>query len=222
MRTPAASAAYWAPALSFLLAHQSPSYRVEAVDTIGHWPALHLARAGIPLARGWFRQDDFPQNALLYRPLTAPPYLAWLRTMAVRYVVLPDATLDYTAHGEAALLRSGRAGLRVALRARHLTIFEVAHPRPIVTGPGRACMVSLTENGAVLDVARAGTYRVAIRYTPYWGVVPGCPGRARDGMTRLTVPRAGRVTLAFSWTAERALDVVAGTPAGDCRRDRAG
>ena len=188
VRTSAADASYWAPAVSFLRAHQSPSYRVEAVDTVGHWPALHLARAGIPLARGWFRQDDFPQNALVYRPLTAPSYLAWLRTMAVRYVVLADATLDYTAHGEAALLRSGRAGLRVALRARHLTIFEVAHPRPIVTGPGRARMVSLTENGAVLDVARAGTYRVAIRYTPYWGVVPGCVRPARDGMTRLAVP----------------------------------
>jgi hypothetical protein len=222
VRTSAADASYWAPAVSFLRAHQSPNYRVEAVDTVGHWPALHLARAGIPLARGWFRQDDFPQNALLYRPLTAQSYLAWLRTMAVRYVVLPDATLDYTAHGEAALLRSGRAGLRVALRARHLTIFEVAHPRPIVTGPGRARMVSLTENGAVLDVARAGTYRVAIRYTPYWGVVPGCVRPAHDGMTRLAVPRAGRVTLGFRWTAERALDVVAGAPASDCPRGPAG
>ena len=110
----------------------------------------------------------------------------------------------------------------MALRARHLTIFEVAHPRPIVTGPGRARMVSLTENGAVLDVARAGTYRVAIRYTPYWGVVPGCVRPARDGMTRLAVPRAGRVTLGFRWTAERALDVVAGAPASDCPRGAAG
>ena len=107
VRTSAADASYWAPAVSFLRAHQSPNYRVEAVDTVGHWPALHLARAGIPLARGWFRQDDFPQNALLYRPLTAPSYLAWLRTMAVRYVVLPDATLDYTAHGEAACCAAG-------------------------------------------------------------------------------------------------------------------
>jgi hypothetical protein len=36
-------------------------------------------------------------------------------------------------------------------------------------------------------------------------------------MTRLAVPRAGRVTLVVRWTAERALDVVAGTPASDCR-----
>ena len=35
-------------------------YRVEAVDTVDHWPALYLARANIPLVRGWFRQDDHP------------------------------------------------------------------------------------------------------------------------------------------------------------------
>ena len=113
-----------------------------------------------------------------------------------------------------------RAGLRVALRAAHLTIFEVAHPRPIVTGPGRARMVSLTENGAVLDVARAGTYRVASATRPIGASCRVACARRSDGMTRLTVPRAGRVKLAFSWTAERALDVVAGSPASDCRRAR--
>jgi hypothetical protein len=218
VRTSASDAAYWHPAVSFLRAHPSADYRVEAVDTVGHWPALHLARAGIPLARGWFRQDDFPQNAVLYHPLTPASYLAWLHLMAVRYVVLPDATLDYTAHAEAALLRSGRAGLQVVWRAPHLTIFEVARPRPLVTGPGRARVLSLTHSTALLDVSRAGTYRVAIRYTPYWSVATGCVREARDGMTRLVVPHAGHVMMAFSWSAERALDVVAGAPASDCVR----
>jgi hypothetical protein len=220
VRTSASDASYWQPAVAFLRTHQSASYRVEAVDTVGHWPALHLARAGIPLARGWFRQDDFPQNAVLYGRLEATPYLTWLRTMAVRYVVLADASVDYSARDEASLLRSGRAGLRVVMRAPHLTIFEVPHPRPIVTGPGAAHVVSMTRSGALLDVTQAGTYRVAIRYTPYWGVSSGCARGARDGMTRLTVPRAGRVKLVFSWTPERALDVIAGTSASDCLRYR--
>jgi hypothetical protein len=154
--------------------------------------------------------------------MTPAAYVAWLRRMAVRYVVLPDASLDYTAHGEAALLRGGRTPLRVVLRAHHLTIFEVPHARPIVTGPGRARVLSLTRGGALLDLPRAGTYRVAIRYTPYWGVTEGCTREALDGMTRLTVPRAGRVTLVFSWSAERAFDVVAGAPASDCPRHRVG
>jgi hypothetical protein len=216
MRTSAADASYWQPAVDFLRSHPTPSYRVEAVDTVGHWPALHLARAGIPLARGWFRQDDFPQNAVLYRRLTPASYVKWLRAVGVRYVVLPDATLDYTAHDEAALLRSGQAGLPVVLRARHLTIFELPRAQPIVTGPGRARVLSLTQSGALLDVARAGTYRVAIRYTPYWRVSAGCVREARGGMTSLTVPRAGRVTLVFDWTPDRALDVVAGAGASDC------
>jgi len=29
------------------------SYRVEAVDTSTHTPAIYLAEAGIPMARGW-------------------------------------------------------------------------------------------------------------------------------------------------------------------------
>ena len=63
---PSASATYWAPAIRYLHRHLTPSYRVEAVDTSGHWPAYYLPQAGIPLVRGWFRQDDFPQNAILY------------------------------------------------------------------------------------------------------------------------------------------------------------
>jgi hypothetical protein len=218
VRTSASDAAYWRPAVTFLRARETPNYRVEAVDTVGHWPALHLARAGIPLARGWFRQDDFPQNAVFYRTLTPASYLAWLHLMAVRYVVLPDATLDYTAHAEAALLRSGRAHLRVVWRAPHLTIFAVPRARPLVTGPGRPGVLSVTHSSALLDVPRAGTYRVAIRYTPYWTVSTGCVREARDGMTRLILPRAGRVLLAFRWSPERALDVVSGAPASDCVR----
>jgi hypothetical protein len=138
----------------------------------------------------------------------------------VRYVVLADASVDYSAHHEAALLRRGRAGLSVVLRTRHLTIFELPHPAPIVTGPGPARVVFLSHSGALIEVGRAGTYRVAIRYTPYWGASSGCARRASDGMTRLAVPRAGRVKLAFNWTPERALDVIAGSPASDCRRAR--
>ena len=56
-------AAYWAPAgISFLHARDR-QHRVEVVASWGHWEADYLPRAGIPIARGWFRQDDFPQNA---------------------------------------------------------------------------------------------------------------------------------------------------------------
>ena len=63
--------------------------------------------------RGWFRQDDFPQNEVLYDKLTAATYLRWLHRMSVRYVVVTDAAPDYSARHEIALLRGGRSGLPV-------------------------------------------------------------------------------------------------------------
>ena len=42
----------------------SPGYRVEAVDTHGPLAGVYLASAKIPLARGWFRQDNFPFDEL--------------------------------------------------------------------------------------------------------------------------------------------------------------
>jgi hypothetical protein len=88
---PTASATYWEPAIGFLKAHLTPSYRVEVVGTARHWEAAYLPRAGIPLTRGWFRQDDFPQNKVLYGPLSGSSYLAWLHALGVRYVVLTNS-----------------------------------------------------------------------------------------------------------------------------------
>src|SRR5205085_12293352 len=114
---PSSARSYWTPSIRFLRARDDPSYRVEAVDTSGHWDAAYLAEAGIPIVRGWFRQGDFPQNELLYDSLGRRSYLAWLRLMGVRYVVLTDAPVDYSARGEARLLRSGRSGPRRVFRS---------------------------------------------------------------------------------------------------------
>jgi hypothetical protein len=136
--------------------------------------------------------------------------------MAVQYVVLPDARLDYSSHAEAALLRGGAAGLPVVLRTRHVTIFAVPHPRPMVTGSAPGRVLSLGQAGAVIDLPRAGSYRVAIRYTPYWRASAGCIRRTRDGMTRLTVPHAGVVRLSFRWSLHRALHVLDGSLSSNC------
>ena len=206
-RDPAAGAAYWRPAIAFLRAHLTPAYRVEAVDTSGHWPAVYLPRAGIPLARGWFRQDDFPQNRVLYDEFGRGAYLRWLRSLAVRYVVLADAPPDYSARGEATLLARGRSGLRPVFRAAHVTIYAVPEPRPLAVG---AAVVAITQTRLVLDVPRAGTVRLAVRYSPYWRSSSGCVARGADGMTLLRVPSPGRVRLAFEVDAGGALAVLAG------------
>ena len=193
---PAADPAYWAPAVEFLRGHLSPSYRVEAVDTVGHWPAAYLPTAGIPIVRGWFRQDDFPLNGLLYGQLDRERYVAWLRSLGVRYVVLPDAPLDYSAKAEGALIGGGRSSLRVAFRSEHTTVFAVPSPRRIVTGPGNA--------GARLrpkpDHGRTRPSRPLSGCDKLVALLDGRPAASRggdDGTVVLTVKRAGIAQLDF-------------------------
>jgi hypothetical protein len=199
--SPDANASYWQPAIAFLRAHIGRGYRVEAVDTAMHTPALYLASAGFPLARGWFRQDDFPVNAVLYRKqLNSGRYLTWLRSLGVQYVVLSTAPTDYSSRTEATLLRSGRSGLIPAYRDDHLTIFRVPRPRPIVVGPAEPQVLSFTDNRITLELARPGRYWVAVRYSPYWQVSHGCIQQLHNGMTSIRTAQAGRLVLTFDIT----------------------
>jgi hypothetical protein len=202
---PAADSAYWQPAITYLRSHLTPSYRAEAVDTTGHWAAVYLAEAGIPLARGGYRQDDFPQNKLLYHELGSAAYLAWLHRLGVRYVVLTKAPPDYSARGEAALLRSGRSGLRPVLRTANLTVLAVPRPRPILTGAAGARVLRLTATRLVVDLPHPGSYRLAVRWSPYWHADGACLIRRDDGMTAIAVDRPARLELAFHVNAARAL-----------------
>jgi hypothetical protein len=212
---PSSSAAYWRPAVTFLHRSLTPDYRAEAVDTSGHWAAVYLARAGIPLARGWFRQDDFPQNELLYDPLGPRAYLAWLHRLGVRYVVLTDAPQDYSSREEARLLESGRSGLPVAYRSRHVTVYSVPGAVPIVTGPAHPAVLAVTDTTLTLELHAAGRYRVAVRYSPYLAAPGACVAASPDGMTGLVASRPGRLELAFAVTPGRALDALAGSK-GSC------
>jgi hypothetical protein len=205
-----AAPAAWPAAIAWLHARLGADYRVEAVDTRGHWPAVYLADAGIPLARGWFRQDDFPQNQLLYSKLGASAYLGWLRGLGVKYVVLSDAPPDYSARAEAALVATGGAGLTPVFATQTLTIFAVPHPTPILTGPGSPRLESLTEARMDLIVTQAGRYRIAVRWSPYWQSSAGCIAKGEDDMIRLTTRQAEYVRLDFQINAERALDELTG------------
>jgi hypothetical protein len=208
---PEASRAYWQPSLTYLKAHSSPSFRVEVVDTAEHWQAAYLPDAGIPIVRGWYRQNDFPQNELLYnKNLSAYSYQAWLRQMAVRYVVLTDAPVDYSARLEARLLQSGRSGLQVVERLPHQTIYELPHATPLITGPAPATVLWLWPSRFVAEVGAPGSYRVRVRWSPYWRTPAGCVSRTADGLTQLDTPRAGLVQLSFSLGVTSGLKALAG------------
>ena len=213
---PAAVAAYWTPAITFLHSNLTPSYRVEAVDTVDHWPAVYLPSAGIPIVRGWFRQNDFPQNRVLYGKPGQATYLRWLRSFGVRYVVLPDARLDYSSQAEAALLTSGRSGLRVVFRSQHTAVYEVPGAVPLVTGTGSAHVFSFAHEGMVVSLGAPGRYRVATSWSPYWQASGACLDRGTDGMIRLAARRAGTVSLKFDVSAGAALATLAGKEPQTC------
>ena len=126
--------------------HDPANFRVEVVSTARHYESYYLTRGeGEAIPRGWYRQNDFPTNGVLYdRTLSAGAYQRWLRLMGVRYVFLPvHAQLDPSAKAEAALLRSGRSGLREISISKNFRAFELPDATPMLT----------------LDAARAGRAR---------------------------------------------------------------
>jgi hypothetical protein len=210
--------AVWTAPVGYLHAHLEPGYRVEAVDTSQHWPAFYIARAGIPIVRGWFRQDDHPIAALLYRQrFTAAEYIAWLRSLGVAYVVLANAPPDYTSRREAKLVRSGHSGLERVFVNRNVSIYAVPQAQPIVTGPGAPTVLALRESRLLVRVAQAGTYRVAVRWSPYWHASAGCLARTQQGMLRLRTRAAATVRIVFDVDAHSLYDAFANA-APTCRR----
>ena len=200
--TRSAEAAFWQPALDFLAERGSPDHRVEVVPTGDHWEAYWLPRAGIPLARGWYRQLDIAQNPLFYdEPLEPEAYRAWLDALGVRWVLLPETQLGRIGEErEAELLRSGAAGLPEVARAGGVTIYEVPDASTMLTGPGEARLTAFGHDRVEGEVDAAGTYRLAVRWTPTWRVEAGdvCLQQARDGMTEVVARRPGAFVLGVS------------------------
>ena len=200
--TRSGEAAFWQPAVDFLAENRSPGERVEVVPTRDHWEAYWLPRAGIPLARGWYRQLDIAQNPLFYEePLAPDAYRAWLEGLGVRWVLLPDTQLGRIGEErEAALLRSGAAGLEQVARAGDVTIYEVPDAVPILTGLGEARLTALGHDRVEGEVGTPGVYRLAVRWTPTWRVEAGdvCLREGEDGMTAVVARSGGPFVLGVS------------------------
>jgi hypothetical protein len=219
-----ATAAYWAPVIRFLRAHDVPKFRVEVVPTANHWESYYIPHAGFALARGWYRQLDMADDAALYAPhLTPASYREWLRQHAVRFVVLPHLPLEaIDASREATLLQSPHSGLRRMLRTSDATIYELRDPTPLITGPARAAVTALQSSRLLGYVDAPGTYYLRARYSPYWSVTRGaiCLAPAKSAMTLVHASRAGPFTIQ---AAETPGSVVADLLDGDshsCRPDR--
>ena len=197
---PLASPASWRGTIGYLRRHETADYRVEVVPTANHWEAYFVARAGFPLARGWYRQLDLADDRALYAPtLTGIAYRHWLRAEGIRYVVLstdPPEAIDGTR--EAMLLRSGVSGLRRVWSNATTAIYELARPTPLLTGPGRAAVTRMTSSLVAGHASRPGRYLLRIHYTRTWGTRPSsvCVQPAGTGhMTELDLTRPGSFVL---------------------------
>jgi hypothetical protein len=190
-----ARASFWAPAIAYLHGHTTRQFRVEVVQTAGRWESYWLPRAGIALARGWYRQLDVADNPLLYRQAIAPvAYSDWLHRLAVSYVVLPPTQLDTQgAGGEARLLRSGRSGLPLAYATAGWRIYRVPRPQQLLSGRRAARILRLGHESVLARVSGPGRYLLRIRFMPYWQIRRGavCLARTAGGMTRIEARRAG-------------------------------
>jgi hypothetical protein len=192
-------ASFWRPAIRFLREREQPGYRVEVVPTAEHWEAYWIPKSGFPLARGWYRQLDVADNPALYKnDLDAAAYRRWLRSAAVRYVVLSTtAPLDWDGGPEeAGVVQSAGSGLRVVFRSRNWAIYELPHATPLLTGPAHPVVTSFGHTAIRGEVFAAGRYLLRAHYSPYLRLRgSGCVAPGPDKMTILRLTRPETFTV---------------------------
>ena len=199
---PAMTTAYYRPLLSFLERQPGSPFRVEIPFTKYHWEGYVVAPR-FPLARGWERQLDIKYNRLFYGgALTPTSYEAWLHRLAVRFVAISDAGLDYSAVGETRLIDRGLPYLALVMRSRHWRVYAVAGPTPLAQGA--ATVTGLGPASVTLQAERPGDALVRVHFTPYWAILKGSGCIAPDGeFTKLRLRRAGRVELGIRFSLGR-------------------
>ena len=199
----AADAAFFAPALHWAGAHVDAQHRVHVVALNKHWEAFYFPRAGYAITRGWYRQEDIIHNALFLPPhYNGSTYVAWLRSMGVRYVFLPHAPLDFTSKDEPAIL-AGSSDFTVAAQLRGWTVYQLRRPG-LLFGPasgatGGAKVLALGHRSARLLVPGAGTYILRVSWSPFWRLRAGAGRLSRAGgdWILLHADAAGTYSLQF-------------------------
>jgi hypothetical protein len=199
---PSITDAYYRPLVSFLKRQPGAPFRIEIPFTKFHWEAYAVA-PHVPIARGWERQLDRKYNHLFYDGTLSPAtYRRWLGDVAIRYVAVPDAPLDYSAVAERALIDQGLPYLRLVWRNRHWRVYAVAHATPLAQGT--AALRALGPNSLTLDAGRPGVTLVRVRFTPYWAITEGAGCVSPSGQwTRLELTRPGRVRVTISFSLGR-------------------
>ena len=175
--------------------------RLEAVPMVNHWESWGLLDSA-ELARGWNRQLDVQRNPLFYHgTLTADAYQVWLRTWAVRYVALPDATPDVAGRSEAALIHTRPSWLREVWHDPNWTLYRFTGAVPLADAPAVVDLADAAQ--VVLTVPAPGRLTVRVSWSP-WLSVRGPAGACLSqdgGWIRLNAPGAGtyRIAAGYTW-----------------------
>jgi hypothetical protein len=133
--------------------------------------------------------------------------------------VLPQTRLGQKGEErEAALLRSGRSGLRAVFMDGNVTIYELPNPDPILTGPGSPRVTRFDHSGVAGRLTKPGTFALKIRFTRYWKIRAGslCVERGTGGMTRIRAARPGRFALGVPENPDELVGILVGRPRAHC------
>ena len=117
----------------------------------------------------------------------------WLHQLAVRFVAVPDASLDFSAHREVSLIDRGLPYLHLAYRSRHWRVYEVSHPTPIVQGA--ATLSALGPNSVAINARRPGQVLIRVRFSPYWNLAEGAGAASTAAAWKLRSQLAGKTVV---------------------------
>ena len=227
---PSTRAAYYVPLVDAVRKEQALAgpravgQRIEAVETVSHGADAYLAPS-IALARGWDRQADRAYNTLFYarNALTADSYHAWLQELAVGWVALPRAPLDYAAAAESALIRAGLPYLSPTWRSTDWTLYRVTDAEPLADG---AQIQAVGDSSVTLNSPAPSVVRLRLRWSPYFVLIDPATGRPdpaactadHGGWTSAYLPRDGtfqlvsRFDIRAQWASTKPTCPIVGLP----------
>ena len=193
--------------------------RIEVVDPVNHWASVYVT--GQSLARGWDRQADNADNPIFYQrgALTPASYHRWLEDLAVGWVALPSAPLDFASVAEAKLIRAGQSYLQLQWKTQNWSLYRVVASSPLAMG---AEVQHVTDNAITLRTGGPGAVELRLRWSQYLAVVdpitrqtvPSCV-LDKDGWVGLYLPAAETVAVTSSFTVASRLR----SSDSDCIRD---
>jgi len=175
-----------------------PTGRLEIPFTENHWESLFVAPE-VPFARGWERQLDIARNPCLYDPaLSFDGYHDWLHDFGVRWIAIPDVTLDHAGRAEQRLLSAADRRrvdwLQQVWANADWKLYEVTDYTPIVAAPAE-----LVQQGAdfvVVQTPHPATVTVKYRFTDHLTITGGATVTPDDrGWIVAHLPAAGQYRL---------------------------